>query len=452
MIGCDSTGSGDNNKEKNLHLKENSFPIKEAHNNNNQQQSLEMDSYSIIKINANHNCEIISSNGKEEKKIEPTKQVSCCYMNQAFVAGSICDINDICQKRQQQHHSKQTYNNFMMKEEDKLKIKVQSIIQNGSTNVVQINNKKFDITNSDDLNKIDDLLLHIAPIDWHEWKGKNIIGKIINIIRAPLLFAAIITIPVVDYDKKRNNWCRLLNSIHCLTIPLVITIMIGSNFSDLFQTQKNNTNNTNNNSSDITIIKNFLTFLPAPIIVLIIASLLCAFVLKTSTLQVAPKYHFIFAYFGFIMSILWIYTIANEIIGLLKTVGILFSMTDTAIGLGILAWGNSLGDIVANISLAEAGYPRMALGASIGAPLLNLLLGFGLSFTLSMKPGESTEIEYSPTITLLCLTLAIILIAIMLSTLIPQNKSKKPFGYMLISGYGVYFALAICFEYGIIKF
>lgn len=279
-------------------------------------------------------------------------------------------------------------------------------------------------------NEWDDFLAHINPIDLDHWRSTNITRKIISIIRAPLLFGSIITIPVVDHDRNRNNWCRLLNTIHCITIPLIITLLI-----------------------QFIADENYSLFgLPLPVLSLIPGVILAAVVLKTTSAHKAPECHPIYAYVGFAMSIVWIYMLATEIIGLLKTVGIMFSMTDTAIGLGILAWGNSLGDIVANISLAEAGYPRMALGASIGAPLLNLLLGFGLSFTISLKPGESAVIEYSPTITLLCSTLAFMLLAVMFSTLSPPEKSKKLFGYLLIASYGVYFALAVCLEYKFINF
>ena len=36
-------------------------------------------------------------------------------------------------------------------------------------------------------------------------------------------------------------------------------------------------------------------------------------------------------------------------------------------------------DLVSNIGVARAGYPNMAASACIGAPLLNILLGLGLS-------------------------------------------------------------------------
>lgn len=277
------------------------------------------------------------------------------------------------------------------------------------------------------LGEWDDFLSYINPVGSLNWYEAGLTTKTFAVIRSPLLFAALITIPVLDYDRKYNNWCRLLHCIHCITVPLALTL--STSLGDSI----------------------YLVGLPLPVLVVLPGVLMAVFFKRSTKAFEPPKYQPIIAYFGFVMSILWIYLLATEIISLLKTVGIMFSMSDTAIGLGVLAWGNSLGDIVANISLAEAGYPRMAIGASIGAPLLNLLLGFGLSFTLSSKPGQPSIVEYSPTITLLCSTLAIILISLMLSTLAPPEKSKRPFGYLLIGCYGVYFLLAVCLEYGMIK-
>lgn len=276
--------------------------------------------------------------------------------------------------------------------------------------------------------EFENFLIKINPIDLDEWYQAGPLSKVMSILRAPILFATIMTVPVVDHDKKYSNWCRILNSLHCVLVPLtpILTIKWMTSESSL------------------------VLGVPFGVILLWFGIILAIIVFFTSDPYKPPKYHAVFAYVGFIMSVLWIYLLATEVINVLKTVGIIFSMTDTAIGLGILAWGNSLGDIVANLTLANAGYPRMALGASIGAPLLNLLLGFGLSFTLNLKPGQSEPIEYSSTIALLCSTLAIILVVLMLSTTLPASSSKKPLGYLLICSYGIYFALAVCLETGFI--
>jgi Sodium/calcium exchanger protein len=41
------------------------------------------------------------------------------------------------------------------------------------------------------------------------------------------------------------------------------------------------------------------------------------------------------------------------------------------VGLSILAWGNSIGDLFSNIALAKQGYQQMAFAACFGGPMLS---------------------------------------------------------------------------------
>lgn len=81
---------------------------------------------------------------------------------------------------------------------------------------------------------------------------------------------------------------------------------------------------------------------------------------------------------GFLVAISWIATIATEVVSLLKTIGVILDISDSLLGLTIFAVGNSLGDLVADITVARLGYPVMALSACFGGPMLNILLGIGL--------------------------------------------------------------------------
>ena len=59
---------------------------------------------------------------------------------------------------------------------------------------------------------------------------------------------------------------------------------------------------------------------------------------------------------GFVLSVLWISAVANELVSLLNAIGLMLNISPVILGLTILAWGNSLGDIVADVSLAIQGY------------------------------------------------------------------------------------------------
>jgi len=78
-------------------------------------------------------------------------------------------------------------------------------------------------------------------------------------------------------------------------------------------------------------------------LVLFISIGLAIIVYLTSNAQEPPVYNRVFAFLGFGVSVLFINAIANEVINVLETLGIMFSLSDAILGLTILAWGNSLG-------------------------------------------------------------------------------------------------------------
>ncbi|KAL9098600.1 MAG: hypothetical protein Q9163_005774 [Psora crenata] len=116
-----------------------------------------------------------------------------------------------------------------------------------------------------------------------------------------------------------------------------------------------------------------------PTLYSLIASLIALlFLLLFTSPDKSPRYHHLICYFGFVVAIAWISTIANEVVGVLKALGIILDISDAILGLTVFAVGNSLGDLVADITVAKLGYPVMALSACFGGPMLNILLGIGL--------------------------------------------------------------------------
>lgn len=101
----------------------------------------------------------------------------------------------------------------------------------------------------------------------------------------------------------------------------------------------------------------------------LLGSLVLLAVLRLSTSpDKKPRYHFLFCFLGFIISIAWISTIAEEVVGVLKAVGVILGMSEAILGLTIFAVGNSVGDLVADITVARLGYPVMALYVSFSPP------------------------------------------------------------------------------------
>ena len=165
-----------------------------------------------------------------------------------------------------------------------------------------------------------------------------------------------------------KEWNRWLVATQIFTGPFFIVVLLWANTDPSISPQN----------------------LLLPCLYALIASLLTfAILIVTTTPSHAPKYRYLLCFFGFMISIAWISTIANEVVGVLKAFGVILGISDAILGLTIFAVGNSLGDLVADITVARLGYPVMALSACFGGPMLNILLGIGLSgLYMTIQGGE----------------------------------------------------------------
>jgi sodium/potassium/calcium exchanger 6 len=86
------------------------------------------------------------------------------------------------------------------------------------------------------------------------------------------------------------------------------------------------------------------------------------------------------------MSVLWAYTMARELVALLVAIGYMVGVDSGVLGVTVLAWGDSLGDLVSNVAMATHGGPggaQTAVSACYAGPLFNTVVGLGLSLTLA---------------------------------------------------------------------
>ena len=105
-----------------------------------------------------------------------------------------------------------------------------------------------------------------------------------------------------------------------------------------------------------------------------------------------PKWRLLFILCAFFLSIMWIYVIANELVGIAATFGTVSGMSDSMVGITILAIGNSVNDMAADVSIARAGFPSMAIAGAYAGPMFNILFGLGVPLIIEIAKNGSVSL------------------------------------------------------------
>lgn len=247
---------------------------------------------------------------------------------------------------------------------------------------------------------------------------KSLMNKIICVITAPAIFLLTITVPVIesdaiekeegttDYDPRTTSLPVIQTSKVYITVVrwlLIIQAFCGPLFTVV----------TGFADGEVSITKliGYSSMISIVLVVLIGSTI-------TEPYR-APYYMQLISFAGFIFAIAWVSAVANEVVGVLKALGIVFHISDAILGLTVFAVGNSLGDLVANMTVAKMGFPMMALSACFGGPMLNILVGVGVSGLVVMPPG-GFEIGLSHTLVISGITLLLTLVFLLVS--VPLNK------------------------------
>ncbi|KIL67554.1 hypothetical protein M378DRAFT_185622 [Amanita muscaria Koide BX008] len=301
---------------------------------------------------------------------------------------------------------------------------------------------------------------HILFPTLHHFKKQSLIGKIASIFAAPAVLALTLTLPVVVtpyesdrsrkeklygddaplvdfeeegvqrvliaeeevqegmHDIKFNKW---LMAAQCAIAPLFCVEIL---FSDAKH--------------------RFWLLLAAGIGGLALAMLVTIFAEKgdhTTTRMARCS-------MGFMVSIVWIMAIADEVVNLLQTFGFIFGLSDAIIGLTIFAVGNSLADLVANMTVAVFA-PIMGFSACFGSPMLNILLGVGISGSyIITQTGQPYYLDFSRSLHVSLIGLLCLLAATLIFVPLNHYYLTRRWGILLILSYTFIMIINIAVELG----
>ncbi|KAJ1977645.1 Mitochondrial sodium/calcium exchanger protein [Dimargaris xerosporica] len=155
---------------------------------------------------------------------------------------------------------------------------------------------------------------------------------------------------------------------------------------------------------------------------------------------------------SFIVCVIWIYATANELVALVQTVGILLGISDRILGATILAWGNSLGDLFADIAMARAGYFYVALTAVFTAPILNTMLNLGVNFFIGCVRSGTGYLQF-PTFSspmIFCTVFLMFMTFVVGGAVVPfllKFRLPRFYGYILYGLFAIFLVGLLTLEF-----
>ncbi|XP_063345191.1 mitochondrial sodium/calcium exchanger protein isoform X1 [Pelmatolapia mariae] len=276
------------------------------------------------------------------------------------------------------------------------------------------------------------LLSSLNPVDNRKWRRKSWKWKVLKVLKTPLEVLLLLCIPVVDPDKEDRNWRRPLNCLHLITAPLVCVLVFQSGAYGNYMIQGQ---------------------FPLWLLFLLLGLFVSAIVFCSTSNDCPPRYHSFFALLGFVVSAVLISAAASEVVSLLHMLGVVLRLSNTVLGLTLLAWGNSIGDCFSDITIARQGYPRMAISACFGGIIFNMLFGVGLGCLVQMfQTHADVQVEPEGLLTwILAGSLGLSLVLSFVIVPLCRFHLGRAYGIFLLIFYVIFLIIALLTEFGKIR-
>lgn len=174
-----------------------------------------------------------------------------------------------------------------------------------------------------------------------------------------------------------------------------------------------------------------------------IVGCLFSFVFTTEAPPRQDSVRFFWILLAFMMSIAWIDLVAGELVSAMVALARLLAVSPGILGGTLLAWGNSIGDLIANSTIAKSpstGGIQMAISGCYAGPLFNLLVGIGLSMFLTClrQYPHRMILPIDSRLVWIGLFISVGLVSSLVITLNDKFRITKQLGIFLLLLYGMF--------------
>ena len=267
---------------------------------------------------------------------------------------------------------------------------------------------------------------------------RNCLESFIFILTLPLDFIVSLTVPPMDelkyYPEHTDTVFRKIQRLRIVFNPF-FSILFACFALELYSVK--------------------IGIFPLWILFVFVGVLLSIVVWFTTSLEHKPQYFPAYIFYGFSACILWIYVTSSELVSALTALAKICGISNTVLGVTLLAWGNSFGDLVADIAISKNGGFSTAVSAVFSGPVQNILLALGLCFCFAaIKSGGVFEFADLPSDVYLGLIFLIgsLCLTILSTCFVFKYRIPRWYGYCLLGLYLVYVPIAVLVGIEAIKF
>ncbi|KAJ1460789.1 Sodium/calcium exchanger protein-domain-containing protein [Pelagophyceae sp. CCMP2097] len=187
------------------------------------------------------------------------------------------------------------------------------------------------------------------------------------------------------------------------------------------------------------------------------AALVCGFalggaVLLSTTPDSPPSLHARTALVsvGFLATVAWLNLLASETVAVLEAIGAAAGLSSAVLGVTALAWGNCIGDAVADTAVARAGNTRMAVAAVFNSPLFSQIMALGVPVAVYCSNRGPLYIAVNAQAVVSFATLALSLGFTSIAAWYTNCALPKRHAYALFALYAAYLTTSIVIEMDIL--
>ncbi|KAJ8601881.1 hypothetical protein CTAYLR_002635 [Chrysophaeum taylorii] len=151
---------------------------------------------------------------------------------------------------------------------------------------------------------------------------------------------------------------------------------------------------------------------------------------------------------GFVAAVAWLDLLASEVVAVLESLGAAAGLSSAVLGVTLLAWGNCIGDVVADTAVSRAGNTKAAVASVFNSPLFSQILATGFAAGYYTLWHGALQINLDKEAIISFSTMALSLAATSIACVCGgSSKLPRPYAYFLFSIYALYVVLTLTLEF-----